>query len=42
MKRNALYEVLETKSVIGEGILSDEVIQLGLAGAFEQKLTIAR
>ena len=28
MKRNALYEVLETKSVIGEGILSDEVIQL--------------
>ena len=28
MKRNALYEVLETKSVTGEGILSDEVIQL--------------
>lgn len=28
MKKNALYEVLETKSVIGEGILSDEVIQL--------------
>ncbi len=28
MKKNALYEVLETKCVIGEGILSDEVIQL--------------
>lgn len=28
MKKNALYEVLETKPAMSEGILSDEVIQL--------------
>ena len=28
MKKNALYEVLETQPVMGEGILSDEIIQL--------------
>lgn len=33
MKRNALYEVLETKPAIGEGILRDEVIQLSSSKA---------